>query len=281
MKAEKLIRLAAKSIQHLPTQTRTDMALSLIGWYPAEAEIEKRKLSFLQKLCCLNPNLLSKKLFVFRLNLFIIRGFKDQLGFIPDIMCILTKYNLSTYLINYVRTSAFPSKPQWKNIINQAILNTHTNKWRERIDQDSDFNRFKNFHRSIAPSIFWKSASSHRESIWAISAIRTLTFKQFTKTITCSKCSTETNDIYKHILTECPSYNLYRNLMLTDLGETVSSNLALHLLSADSESFFMTLYDTNIHTSFGIKESDEYKLIVKIAEYIHKVSKDYNRQSRT
>ena len=37
---EKLVLLAAKKIQHFPRHTRTDMALSMIGWHCMEYEID-------------------------------------------------------------------------------------------------------------------------------------------------------------------------------------------------------------------------------------------------
>ena len=91
LKVEQVIRLAAKCDQHLPTRTRTGMTLSMIGWLPIEADIRKRKLSLLQKLCTLSPTLLSRKLCNYRLNLFVVR---DQIGFVPDVLKILAKYGL-------------------------------------------------------------------------------------------------------------------------------------------------------------------------------------------
>ena len=82
---EKLWRLCAKRRQCLPTGTRTDMALGLLGWLPLEADIDKRKLSFLQTLCSMPSENLYKELFTFRLHLFISEQYKDQYGFLPEI----------------------------------------------------------------------------------------------------------------------------------------------------------------------------------------------------
>jgi hypothetical protein len=70
------------------------MALSMLGWLPAIAEIDKRKLNFLQKMCTMPSTLLTRKIFNFRLHLYANRQFRGQSGYIPDICRVLRKYKL-------------------------------------------------------------------------------------------------------------------------------------------------------------------------------------------
>ena len=91
LKLERFMRLAAKSIQKLPMRTRTDMALGMLGWLPMSARVMQRKLMFLQKLCTMPPDTLTWKIFDFRLNLYILKGCSNQLGYIPDILKISSK----------------------------------------------------------------------------------------------------------------------------------------------------------------------------------------------
>jgi hypothetical protein len=107
---ERFLRLAAKSIQKLPTRTRTDMALALLGWRSFESLIDKRKLCFVPKLCQMPNDCLTKHIFDMRLNMFMLKGAKHQLGFIPDICKILVKYGLFKYLNDYIQFSEFPTK---------------------------------------------------------------------------------------------------------------------------------------------------------------------------
>ena len=79
-------RFCAKVVQGFDKLTRTDMCLSMLGWYSIQAEIDKRKLGFLQKLCCMPNNLLSKQIFNTRLSMFVIRTDGKQKGYIPDIL---------------------------------------------------------------------------------------------------------------------------------------------------------------------------------------------------
>ncbi len=62
---EKVVRLAAKCCQHLSIRTSTVMALSMIGWLPASAQIDMRKLNLICRLCTCPNDLLVKQIFNF------------------------------------------------------------------------------------------------------------------------------------------------------------------------------------------------------------------------
>ena len=146
LKLEKLVRLFAKHLQHLPFFTRTDMALSMLGWHSMQTEVDKRKLIFLQKLCVMDTDLLTKWVFSHRLNLFAVKGHRNQMGFIPEIWRILTKCNLKDHLKAYLETGEFPKKCTWKKIIETSVNSAHQNAWTERTQNDSDFDRFLLVH---------------------------------------------------------------------------------------------------------------------------------------
>ena len=131
-KLEKFIRLAAKLIQRFPTRTRTDIALGMLGWLPMMSLIEQRKLSFLQSLCTMSTSMLPRQVFDMRMNLFVIKGYKNQIGFIPDIWKILKKYNSEEYIHSYLETSIFPSKYTWKAIMKSKTSSFYETAWNER-----------------------------------------------------------------------------------------------------------------------------------------------------
>ena len=56
-----------KRIQNLRTCTRSDICQSLLGIHPISSYIDTRKLLFLQKLCSLDDNFLTKRIFMTRL----------------------------------------------------------------------------------------------------------------------------------------------------------------------------------------------------------------------
>ena len=86
-----------KKIQCLPNQTQSYMCESLLGLPKLSYEIDKRKLYFLRKHIVMPESSVTKQ-FSFR-----------PLGFIPDIMVILQKYNLVNYIHEYSLNHTFPN----------------------------------------------------------------------------------------------------------------------------------------------------------------------------
>lgn len=146
---EKCVRFCAKRIQNFSQRTRTDIALSMLGWSLMESNIDKRKLLFLEKLCTTPTYLLARQIFDLRLQLFINGNFTIQKGFIPDISRILRKYNLTYYLYNYAKSGRFASKWMWKIIVKKTVKSFTVCEWRKNIFEDEDFIRFRRLHLDL------------------------------------------------------------------------------------------------------------------------------------
>jgi hypothetical protein len=77
---------------------------------------------------------------------------RHRIGFVPEMLNILSKYNLSDFLTNYTKNADFPGKPHWKFIVVDAVNQKHDNDWQTRINLDNDFNRFRKIHFSVSIS---------------------------------------------------------------------------------------------------------------------------------
>ena len=110
-----------KHIQVMHRRTRSDMCETMLDLSRLTVMVEERKSMFLQKLCQIEPNILSKQIFTFRLFQCLLSPDRKQLRFIPDIIGILQKNSLSSHHMNYIFTGNFPSNFSWKNSINNAI----------------------------------------------------------------------------------------------------------------------------------------------------------------
>ena len=173
------------------------MTLGMLGWLPMMSYVEQRKLLFLQNLCTMPPNLLPRKVFNFRLNLFVLRENKNQSGFIPDIWKVLQKYNLEEYLLSYLATSLFPTKGTWKTIVKHKIRIYYETSWTERVENDADFARFRLIHPAIKMSNIW--SISHNKSSFhsALIVARLCTLvPQQNDPIQCLFCGTITYNKY-------------------------------------------------------------------------------------
>jgi hypothetical protein len=84
-----------KRIQNLRICTRSNMCQRLLGIHPISSYIDTRKLLVLQKLCSLDYNFLTKRIFMTRLFSYFAANSRKHFGFIPDIIEILYHYELS------------------------------------------------------------------------------------------------------------------------------------------------------------------------------------------
>ena len=115
---ERAHRFCVKHMQSLNIRTRTDVALSLLGIYPIENEIDFKKLILFGQLCRLDSSVWLKNVFLFRL--FSYMTYADrQSGFIPNIIRLLEKYQLRHTVYDFIENSTFPSKYHWKRLINK------------------------------------------------------------------------------------------------------------------------------------------------------------------
>ncbi|KAH3863047.1 hypothetical protein DPMN_026023 [Dreissena polymorpha] len=137
---ERFLRFTAKMCQNLPTRTRTDMSLSLIGRLPIIAKIDLRKLLFFHKLCSMKTKCLTQKLFEYQLALFNIRGKASQRGF-TDIYSVLEEYNLLNHITVYSHSSIIPPKLTSERRAKTAIRQYNMEPWTLRVTEDPEFAR--------------------------------------------------------------------------------------------------------------------------------------------
>lgn len=126
LEIERAHRFCIKYIQRLPIYTSNMASLSSLGLVTIETEINYKKLQFLGQLCRLPCQYLSKRIFINRLIRY--KGFieRQSLGFIPDIIRLLQKYNLMDYINIFIDTAFFPSKYAWKSIIKRHVYGSES-----------------------------------------------------------------------------------------------------------------------------------------------------------
>ena len=105
-----------------------------VGLNPITCEIEKRKLYFFGKLYNMNSKHILKKIFLNRL--FTCVFYKDTVryGFVPDILDIVQKYDLSEYITDYLLDGQFPGKLQWKKVVSLAFQSCQQQSWTSRVN---------------------------------------------------------------------------------------------------------------------------------------------------
>ena len=246
---EKFTRLAAKSIQQYPIRTRTDIALGMLGWLPMRARVEQRKLMFLQKLCTMPPEILARKIFDLRLNLYMLRDQKHQTGFIPDIWEILRRYQLHEYVTTYITSSKFPSKHIWKNLVSRKINQWFEGEWSQRLQNDPDFDRFKILHPRLEMSVVWKLPlnKSIASVAFLVGRLWSKVTQQPPSIEVCNLCKAATYDTRKHIVSSCPYFLRQRLELVRNISQNVSEEISNFLQSTDFETFYCSVIGFIVH----------------------------------
>ena len=202
LKLEVAHRFCVKFAQGLPKMTRTDIALGMLGVSALETYIDMRKLNFLGILCRSNPVFIVKTLFMIRLFQYQCKTTKVHRGFIPDIVRILYKYSLYTYLTGFISSGYFPSKLSWKNICKSEIWGNEERQWKVRLNESNDFSRFHIVHNNLQPSVFWQIAYK-RQNSRRVCHFMAKTISQKDTEEHCLNCGSYTDDSLLHSTLEC------------------------------------------------------------------------------
>ena len=145
------------------------------------------------------------------------RNHSGQSGFIPDIYCVLRKYNLLAYINTYRDTCIMPPKSSWIKIVNNTIEQYYQTKWRHHITGDPDFARFRNVHITILISALWLSASTSEDIQNVHTTLCVLTDNRPTDELPCGYCG-HFGDVkpsnFRHLLKEYMTFSVTQMIFL-------------------------------------------------------------------
>ena len=146
----------------------------LVQWYSIQCEIDKLELSFLQRLCKMPTNCLTKQIFTYRLNLFQTNKCTKQNDFVPDTFNLQQTYGLTAHIKSYLTTGKFNGKKSWKRKVSRVVERKFECVSQERMNLHHDFDRFVSVHKNSLPSLFWLCAKTRKTMQHASSAIQVL-----------------------------------------------------------------------------------------------------------
>ena len=134
--------------------TSGSAARGLLGLWSIEGEIEKTKLSFLGRLINSSHDLAQRKLLMVRIIRWKYRK-NISTGFVADVMRIVRKHNLWSYIQAFLEDGTFPTKVHWKRVIVKAINNTEKDMWREKIASKCVMDRYLRVHKELSVSCWY------------------------------------------------------------------------------------------------------------------------------
>ena len=119
---ERSHRFCVKFSQKLPPSAKNDISLFSLGVCSIESVIDYKKLQLLGQLCRLPCYYLAKKIFVYRLIHYSGGTGRQSLGFRPDMYRLLTKYNLSHFISEFIENGCFLTKNAWNTVLNRQLF---------------------------------------------------------------------------------------------------------------------------------------------------------------
>ncbi|MES9879758.1 MAG: reverse transcriptase family protein [Sedimenticola sp.] len=148
-------RFCIKLMQGLSTQTRTDIALGVIGEKSLQTEIDRKKLVYFGQLCLLPNDCRIKDVFINRLIHYGTSPARKR-GFVPDIYRLLAKYSLMHYAQNYVTEGEFMSKYAWQHLVNNEVDSLEELQWKGRLAADESLDAITYIHTELKPFAIWE-----------------------------------------------------------------------------------------------------------------------------
>ena len=266
---ERSHRLCLKTIQGIGRNTRTCVALSLIGAVALQYEIEKRKFILFGQLCRLDNSFAVKRLFIYRLTSKYLFNDIDQ-GFMFDIFQCLTKYNLKHIVEDFVNSGSFPSKYSWKSILSSKIR-VYANQDFVSQAAEHELQLFLTFHQQVEPSMFWNISRKYPRMLNACRSVIKLTAKYFSRfsEAVCSACGTFSVNYVSHCLFLCHANKSHRHKMWMGLWRKFGADLYIRMASFDNDTLLSVLFGNFELVGDILNINDKLNFYGFLARFIH------------
>ena len=199
--------------------------------------------------------------------MFVLKGYKDQLGFIPDIWRTIHNFNLREYLHNYLTNSLFPSKYTWKNITNTKLRLFYETTSQQRLEYDVDYKRFKTIHPELKEASIWEVSVDKLSSVAAFTVARLWATPDIDNDEKqCAVCSVFSNDILKHIVSACPAFLREKNIHRTK--NNIRNEIGYFLQSTNFESVYCSLLGSKHYAFFNNDDSVYNKFLSSSLKFV-------------
>lgn len=254
-KLQTLQHFICKNTMQLPSRCRSDICESLLDIFPIHSEIDRRKLLFFGRLCQMDNETLPKTIFLIRLFSYSEYISASQRGFIPDILQVLTTYDLLSYLTQWLHNGLFPDKAHWKRIVRNAVTQSNTHDRSVRMENDDDFSTFRSIFEHSQPHLIWKLPSNSKELQICKFVCKLLASRSDTtrENIICKLCNNVFTNVFQHAAINCPSTFHIRDLWWQDVIELSDIGICAELSGLSDADLYVTLLGRHISTPVDVR----------------------------
>lgn len=247
-------KFCIKHMQGFNKSMSTNYSLCTINCTSISDMIDIKKLSFFGQLCRLDPKYLIKEIFNNRLIRFL-NVDKQTLGFIPDVYTLIVKYNLMDYLWSYIDNGIFPSKNQWKVILQRHIVQQIKNDtYNQLILQNVDAtNIINNTIISEQYSPLWILAQINPKLKFVckilLRTIGQLISRPYLNT--CKRCKLSNENCIVHIMCYCHKKEMQRALLYEHLYRCIDHDTFLNFVNSDAKTQCLNLLELSSNITDG------------------------------
>jgi hypothetical protein len=266
---ERTHRFCAKLLQEFHPRTKTTIALSMLGWYTMAAYIDRRKLLFLGRLCRLDNDILVKKMFLNRLHQCLMGCTAKSLGFIPDIVGILKKYNLTGILDHYVTDGQWPDKKPWRSMVDISIHEYEVESWNSKVNTDKECSRYGEIITKYGkPHVYWNLSNKMKslQSLFIFMA-KLCTLPHWTKyIISCEYCGRSVKDQLEHYIVSCEKYEDVRESYWSVIINQTTVGFSTYLYNQPDSGLVEIMLGKQIPEEVGVSQEMYELFLVQTAK---------------
>lgn len=201
--------------------------------------------------------------------------------FVSDVAGIMRKYRLYDVLETYVTGGNFPSKAEWKRLINCKMKEHNYLCWQNRVTADETFSRFllvqNNCHEF---SVIWLAAKHFKLDRHKFAFLaKLLIIPPMHSGILCVFCGLMVIDIVEHYVLTCGTQVHRRHMFWTMVEEIIGSDKVQSLQNLEARKRVAVVLGAS-PTVFGIEctDTDHLEIIKTSALTWYMPSTEHQRQ---
>ena len=227
---EKMQTRKLKQVQQLTRRTHDYIVLGLLNQPRVESLIHMRKLNFVHKLATSRGT--PHRIFLERLYSNLTTKAEHLSGMMGEIIHLLRKYGLLSYLKTYIQGGEFPTRTCWKVIVKEEVIKYDRQWCIETHQVKNDVSRFqrimgRNLYKK--PYSYYTAAMRNHRHRPLVMLAKLLSLPTKETAVSCVLCNNDYYDVTEHIFMYCIYLNDIRNTMWDDMINVLNVELSVEL----------------------------------------------------
>ena len=243
---ERMQRFCLKIAQGFGKLTRSDKAIGMIGMPRIQAYITRQKFHPFRRFCLLPAGHTVKKIFSLHLVQHILQPTSVDRGFIPDLLYLARRYNLTDLVWMDLMKGNISDKTAWDELITYHITESEYEEHAARTAHSDDFLIYNKIQdHCFRPSLLWEAAKVIPGSLpkFSFVAKMVVSIDHLTSAhpLLCQLCGFLYSNPIIHALSSCSILLSEHDHLWEFICNYCSLHLQAYLNSLDDEGFTVVL----------------------------------------